>query len=285
MYRLLALDMDGTLLNQSKIITPRVRQSLQALIRKGVKVTIASGRFPASVWLHGNDLGMNCPLIAFNGAVILDEKTGEKIHGYPIQPYSARRIAELSAQIGTYVHFYGYGELYVEALNEWNVNWPLANVVIDADKPVTYENYQSQADRIQVKPVGCLASFAKAATEPLYKATVISNDTGLLNKMYTELESEREFSLTRTGHKRFDINAAGISKKSALELVCGSYGITASEVVAIGDYDNDVNMLQWAELGIAMANGSHKVKKASKAVTSSNNEDGVAEAVLKYFQP
>lgn len=283
MYRLLALDMDGTLLNRSKIITPAVRDTLQAAIRKGVNVTIASGRFPASVWLHARHVGMHGCLIAFNGAVILDAETGERVQGFPIRPETARRIAELAAEAGAYVHFYGYRTLFVEQMNEMNASWPLANVVVDPDRPLTYENYREQADLIQVKQTGDLAAFAEAASEPLYKATVISEDPELLIKLYDELRSWNELALTKTGQRRFDINADGISKRTALEALCRIYGMHAAEVAAIGDYDNDVDMLGWAGLGIAMANSSDRVKQAADAVTASNEEDGVAVAVRRYL--
>ncbi|MFB0843621.1 Cof-type HAD-IIB family hydrolase [Paenibacillus oleatilyticus] len=283
MYRLLALDMDGTLLNRSKVITPAVCNALQTAIREGVNVTIASGRFPASVWLHARHVGMNGRLVAFNGAVILDAETGERVHGFPIPPDAARRIAELAAEAGAYVHFYGYRTLFVEHMNEMNESWPLANVVIDPDKPLTYENYREQADLIQVKQVGPLAAFAEAASEPLYKATIISENPELLVRLYDELRSWNELALTKTGQRRFDINAAGISKRTALEALCRMYGMHAAEVAAIGDYDNDVDMLQWAGLGIAMANSSDCVKRAADTVTASNEEDGVAEAVRRYL--
>ncbi|WP_239326535.1 Cof-type HAD-IIB family hydrolase [Paenibacillus sp. ACRRX] len=283
MYQLLALDMDGTLLNRNKVITPFVQQTLQSLIRKGVNVMIASGRFPASVWLHGQHIGMTCPLVAFNGAVILDANTGELKHGYPIVPAAARRIAELAEQTSTYVHFYGYQELFVREINAMNASWPLANVVIDPRKPLAYEHYQEQADRIQVKAVGSLLNFVQANDVPLYKATMISDDTQLLDELYKELGAQQEFALTRTGQRRFDINAAGVSKRSGLEVVSHTLGLAPSAAVAIGDYDNDIDMLQWAGLGIAMANGSELAKQAANAITASNEEDGVAKAVNRYF--
>ncbi len=283
MYRLLALDMDGTLLNRGKMITPAVYDALQDAIREGVNVTIASGRFPASVWLHARHVGMHGCLIAFNGAVILEAESGERVQGYPIPPDAARRIAELAAEAGAYVHFYGYRTLFVEQMNEMNASWPLANVVVDPDRPLTYENYREQADLIQVKQAGDLAAFAEAASEPLYKATVISEDPELLARLYNELRSWNVLALTKTGQRRFDINAAGVSKRTALEALCRMYGMHAADVAAIGDYDNDVDMLGWAGLGIAMANSSDRVKQAADAVTASNEEDGVAAAVRRYL--
>ncbi|WP_028546304.1 Cof-type HAD-IIB family hydrolase [Paenibacillus taiwanensis] len=283
MYRLLALDMDGTLLNRNKVVTPVVQQTLQSLIRKGVNVTIASGRFPASVWLHGQHIGMTCPLIAFNGAVILDANTGELTHGYPIVPAAAQRIAELAEQAGIYVHFYSYHQLFVREINAMNVRWPLANVVIDPRKPLAYAHYKEQADRIQVRAVGNLHHFVQTNEVPIYKATMISENPQLLDELYKELESWQELTLTKTGQRRFDMNAAGVSKKSALDVVSRTLGVAPSEAVAIGDYDNDIDMLQWAALGIAMENGSKSAKQAANVITASNEEDGVAEAVNRYF--
>ena len=283
MYRLLALDMDGTLLNKQKVITPKVKEEIRRLVFKGVFVTLASGRFPPSVWLHANFLGLNFPLIALNGAIILDPVTGEKRTGIPIPADVARKLAIFAEQKKAYIHFYGYHTLYVEQLNEMNRAWPLANVVVDPYKELTEDRYREQVNMIQVYPVGRLSDFLADNRTPVYKATVIHDNPESAREMYEELRTWNELTVSMTGKRRFDINANGVSKKAALQKICEQHSISAEEVVAVGDYDNDVDMLQWAGLGIALENGSELAKKAAKVVTKSNEEDGVAVAIQTYF--
>lgn len=283
MYQLLALDMDGTLLDRNKYITPSVQQSLQTFMNQGRLVTIASGRFPASVWLHARALDLNAPLIALNGAAILDETTGQLIKGYPIPSSDIEKLAHFIESQGAYIHFYGYNTLYVAEVNEMNQNWPLANVVVSPDKPLTLDNYQDQIHWIQVEPVGSLSYFASSTPVPLYKATVIHEDAELIDQWEAELQRWSIFTITRTGRHRFDVNALGISKRSALEQVSHDYLIPQVQVAAMGDYDNDIEMLQWAGLGIAMGNAEEHVKQIAGAVTTSNEQDGVAHAVMNYL--
>lgn len=283
MYELLALDMDGTLLNPDKQITPAVHEALAAWIQQGGFLTIASGRFPASVWLHAKATTMNFPLIALNGSVIVHEDTGQLISGQSISREYAEPLVKFIESHGAYIHLYGYNILYVNERNSMNTQWPLANVVVTADKPLTEDNYQDQIHLIQVEPVGDLSKFLFLRSEPIYKATIISDETALLDRLIRELQTWNKFTITRTGKRRFDVNAYGVSKQSALEQLCRDHQIQSTHVAAIGDYDNDVAMLDWAGLGIAMGNAEEVVKQISTIVTSSNQEDGVAQAVLNYL--
>ncbi|WP_460326544.1 Cof-type HAD-IIB family hydrolase [Paenibacillus sp. YSY-4.3] len=313
-YRLLALDMDGTLLNSDKIITPDVHEAIRVYMRRGGRVAIASGRFPASVWLHARAAEMNAPLIAFNGAVILDEATGELKAGTPLPPEHVRELIRFADEHGAYIQLYGYNKLYVRELNEMNARWPLANVVVSPGKELNEQNYAEQLGMIEVVAVGDLQRFVSGSflpTPPIYKATIIGPVPELVQEWMRLLgggpqvsskpqespqleqaqratplatpQAKPAFTLTRTGRHRFDVNAYGVSKRSALELLCRELYIERSEVAAVGDYDNDVDMLAWAGLGVAMGNAEPHIKQLAKAVTSSNEEDGVARVIHKFL--
>ncbi|MED4601497.1 Cof-type HAD-IIB family hydrolase [Paenibacillus validus] len=284
MYKLLALDMDGTLLDPQKMVTLPVQEAVQQLVYNQIHVTLASGRFPASVWLHGKYLGLKFPLIALNGAVILDPVTGEKLFGYPISREIACKIATFVEAKGSYIHYYGYNVLYVNELTEMNRAWPLANVVMDPSKELTEDNYRGQVHLIQVSPVGPLSHFLASTEEEVYKATVIDDDPAVIDRLYKEMSGWEGITLSRTGRRRFDINLADINKKTALMKVCSEYNIASKQVVTIGDYDNDIEMLDWAGLGIAMGNGNDNAKGVANVITDSNADHGVATAIRQYFE-
>jgi hypothetical protein len=197
---------------------------------------------------------------------------------------SCVKLADYIEEKNAYVQFYGYNVLYVEEINDLNRNWPLANVVVDPDKELTEENYRGQVYMIRLLPVGRLSRFARNNEEPVYKATVIHDDPGVVDELYAEVSRWKEFSVSRTGRRRFDVNVAGVNKQSALQFLCEKYRIPREQVVTIGDYDNDVEMLAWAGLGIAMGNGNERSKQVAKAVTLSNEEHGVAAAIREHFK-
>ncbi|PAD76483.1 Cof-type HAD-IIB family hydrolase [Paenibacillus campinasensis] len=284
MYKLLALDMDGTLLNSDKMITPQTMAAIRQLMRAGVNVTIASGRFPASVWLHAREVGMNFPLVALNGAVTIDADTGHLLDGTPLLPEDALTLLDLAETAGAYIHFYGFNVLYVRELNDMNRRWPLHNVVVRANRELNEVNYRDQTMLIRVEDVGGdYRKFIRSTGDPIYKAAVICHDQTAREQLYQALEQQGRYQLSRTGSLRFDVNAAGVTKRGALERLCAAHDIPAREVAAAGDYDNDLDMLQWAGLGIAMGNAEPHVKERAAVVTGSNREDGVAEAIHRHL--
>lgn len=284
MYKLLALDMDGTLLTDRKTMTKHVRMELKKLINRDIGVTIATGRFPASAWLHGQSLGLKVPLVSLNGAVILDPVTGEEIESMPVETEVAKKITSFCEEHDVYVHYHGYNVLYVEKINQLNNAWAIANVVVDETKELIEENYLDQLAHFHIEEVETFEKFYNNHDHPtVYKATVINNDPKLIEELYQIVSKWSEISVTRTGSKRFDINAANVSKKTALKKICRIQGISKDDVVAVGDYDNDAEMLKWAGLGIAMGNGNDYIKSIADAETLSNEKDGVVKIVEKYF--
>lgn len=279
MYKLLALDMDDTLLDDNRILTETVKNSLQKLIFKDREVTLASGRFPASLWLHAKHIGIKTPLVALNGGAIVDPVTGEAIKINYLDNKISLKISDYIAKKKSYVQFYGYNILFVKELNEENRLWPLKNVVISPNMQLSYNNYRNQVNYIQVKEVGSIRDFLSMHDTQIIKATVLDNNVDLVETLYSEMCEWSEITITRTGQKRFDINPSGVSKKTALEEICNQLNIKSSEVVAVGDYDNDIEMLKWAGYGVAMENGNENVKRTAQYITARNTEDGVAKLV------
>jgi Cof subfamily protein (haloacid dehalogenase superfamily) len=284
MYKLLVLDMDGTLLNSHNWVTSSVQSAIRALVASGCFVSIATGRFPASAWLHAKYLSMNFPLVALNGAAIVDPVSGASLKTNELPMTVAVRIAELIRTYRSYVQFYGYHTLFVENINETNQSWPLANVVRHPWLELTDENYRMQKYAISVEPVSDFVTFASARQRsPILKASVIERDLEKLEVLFALMKGWPDVFVYRTGRHRFDINFYGVSKQSALENLCNDCNIRQDEIMAVGDSENDMEMIKWAGLGVAMGNGDAAIQKAADVVTASNNTDGVAEVIHKFF--
>lgn len=284
LLKLLALDLDGTMLNPDKIITPETRSSIQQLMAENVAVTIASGRFPASVWLHAREIPLDFALVALNGAVTVNAKSGQMLEGFPLETASLSYLLDVIEKEDAYVHFYGYNILYVREINDTNRNWALNNVVVRPELPWTEEHYKEQTDLIRLVEVGSdFRTFVNSMSGQIFKAAVICADLAARERIYNELEASGKFQCTKTGGLRFDVNAAGISKRDALERLCREQGIDRQEVAVAGDYDNDLDMLKWAGLGIAMGNAEPYVQASADVITGTNEQDGVAMAIRNYL--
>ncbi|MCW3790193.1 Cof-type HAD-IIB family hydrolase [Paenibacillus sp. LS1] len=284
MYKLLALDLDGTMLNPDKVITLKTRSSIQQLMSANVNVTIASGRFPASVWLHAREVSMNFPLVALNGAVTVDPLTGQLLDGVALKIEDLLFMLDIIEQEGVYIHFYGYNVLYVQEINDINRNWAVNNKVNRPELDSPEELDAKQADFIRFVEVGQdFRTFVSQMPDMLFKAAVICTDQDSREKLFRILDESGVFRCTRTGSLRFDVNSVGVSKRGALERLCHEHHIERAQVAAVGDYDNDLDMLQWAGLGIAMGNAEPHVKEIANVVTGSNTEDGVAQAIHTYL--
>ncbi|MNE33796.1 putative phosphatase YwpJ [compost metagenome] len=208
------------------------------------------------------------------------------MQGVALSQKSLLKLTHFTEQLGAYIQLYGYNKLYVPELNERNSAWPMANVVVSPNKELTEENYADQTRHIEVIPVGDLSTFISSIQcieLPVYKATVISDNPELIDELLFMLEGIHEYTLTKTGRHRFDVNALGVSKRSALQQLCRQLQITHNEVAAVGDYDNDAEMLSWAGLGVAMGNAEPHVKEIADVITASNENDGVAQAIMNHL--
>lgn len=283
MYKLLALDMEDTFLDSRKVILEPVEQGIRQLLHKGIDVTFASGRFPASLWLHAKFLGLRFPLIALNGAALVDPIAGTPLENFPLESEISVKIANFAAEQGLYLQFYGYNTLFVEELNEFNRQWPLKNVVMNPDKELTFDNYRGQANSIGLLSVKNLARYVADKKAKMLKAVIIDKNEHRADKAYEEMRTWPELTVTRTGLTRFDINGRNISKKTTLEYICNKRGISSEEVVAAGYFDNDIEMIRWAGLGIAMGDAHQEVKQAADFITDTNDRAGIARAISEIF--
>lgn len=283
MYKLLVLDMEDTFLDSKKTVLAPVEQGIRELIYTGTDVTFASGRFPASLWLHARFLGMKFPLVALNGGALTDPVSGSPIKTFPIETDTALKIARFAKERDLYLQFYGYNTLFVEELNEFNREWPLKNVVKNPDKALTFNNYRGQVNSIGLSEAGDFEVFLKDGGPEVLKAVIVAKDEGEADEAFAQMSACNKIAVTRTGDLRFDINGGNISKKTTLEYICNERGIARDEVAAAGYFDNDLEMIEWAGLGIAMGNAHEEVKRAAGLITDTNDRAGIARAIERIF--
>lgn len=270
MYKLLVSDIDGTLLNNAKDITEQTRQGIYKLIEKGVKFVIATGRvYPAAKWPY-IDLEIDGPLITCNGALVKDTKTGEIIYERPLDMALAKRVSDICARHDVYFHYYTENAIHAEKYDFILKKFAELSKKLPEEKKVPTEvidSYDAFLDR----------------GETLYKIGVYCDGGESSQKMIEEIMAIEGIACYKSLSNSFDIMAEGVSKADAIAQLNKYYGIKREETIASGDNENDIDMIKYAGLGVAMDNAVDAAKDAADYVTVSNEEDGLLKVIEKFI--
>ena len=261
-YGLIAMDLDETLLGHDYKISERNKNAISAAQKKGVKVTIATGRMYKSTLPYARELNIDIPFITYHGALIRSyDKT---FYHYPVDYDSSLNIVEAAERLGYHINLYIDDQVHVKEENHFT------------------KLYQTIA-AVPVVPVGDPVKFLVGRKESPSKLTVIDYE-GNLERMEAFLADKFSGKLTVTkSHKYFlEITHKDATKGKALKYLAEDFGMQASEVMAFGDSFNDMDMLQYAGLGVAVANGRPELKAVADLVTGTNLLDGVAEVIEEY---
>lgn len=273
-YRLIALDVDGTLLDSSGRISPRTKAAVCAAAAAGCIVVLATGRRYRTAQPIAEALGC-CPvLVCSQGATIWHH--GElRYHQHMTLPAA---LHVLEAHRACSVPVVLFGNAAVEASRDI--------IFVDGDwsaNPRLRAYIERNAQWVRRYEDGCLAAG------PVQSITLDSVDR--LRRLREALESHPQagtlyrviYSLTQlAGGGAVEVLPPGVSKATALEYVCHEFGISRRQVLAIGDNVNDVEMLEFAGLGVAVANASDEAKRVAQLIAPSHDEDGVACVLEDY---
>lgn len=260
--KLVAIDLDGTLLDRSKKVSDRAAAALKSLPAAGVKVVIASARPPRSVRQIYQELGLDTWQINYNGALIWDEPNQQPVFHRPMHPRLVRMMIERCRDM--------FEEVLVscEVLDKW---------FTDRDE----HTYTTETGKLFKPDVIC--PVAEICAQPITKLMLLG-DPRIISRLESLLLEEfgGKVTLLHTDNDLLQIMDNRVSKAVALQKIAAHYGVKPAEVMAIGDAPNDVGMLQYAGVAIAMANAQDVVKEVADWIAPSNDEHGVHVALQKY---
>lgn len=259
--RLVAVDLDDTLLNQKNEISTRTAEAITAAVEQGVTVTLATGRMFCSAQVYAKQLGLNVPLITYNGALIRQALSEEELYHQPIEVSVAREILQYFREQGLYIQSYMDDKLYVEEIND-QAKWYMNHANVPA---------YALGDKLYDLPQG--PTKLLAVTKPDDVPNAIQKVQAKFGDFIGATSSKPGF---------VEMMDKRVSKGLALAALADKLGITAAEVMAVGDSHNDLAMIRWAGFGVAMGNAKDAVKAEAQAVTTRNDEDGVAAAIEQY---
>lgn len=261
-YKLIAADMDGTLLNSQSVITEKTRDAIHRVVEKGVIFTICTGRPIQGVERYNDVLNLDSPFITYNGAMIVMGKSREILFEQHLTPDGARDVLTWGKRFNTTMIAWSNNKLYVNALND-RVNeykW------LSGVEPVLI----TDEEEIINNDITKILWYDRP--EEIERFQEILKDK--LGEGVTYCTSKPAFL------EFFD---SRVSKAVAMEKIGERFGIKREEMVAIGDGFNDLSMIEYAGMGVAMANAPEEIKKKADYITLSNDDDGVAYFLDKFF--
>ncbi len=263
-YRMLAVDLDDTLLNDRFKISPLNKDYIQRAREVGVHVTLATGRMFRSALPYARELGINLPLITYQGALVKEAGSGEVLLHRPVPLEVAREAVAWVSSLGYHVNVYLNDKLYVEKLT------PEA------------ETYQ-KISGIPAHPVGDLLALLDQGEAPT-KVLVVGQE-GPLDELAEQMcrHFGRALHICKSKPHFLELSHPEATKGHALDTLASRWGVTREQVIAIGDSYNDLEMIEYAGLGVVMGNARPDIQAKADYVTKSNEEDGVAEVIDRFI--
>ncbi|MDF2487018.1 MAG: yidA [Herbinix sp.] len=265
MYKLIAVDMDGTLLNDNKEISDRCLKTINKLKEKGKKLVIATGR-P----LHGimnyieklNLLDENDYVVTFNGALVQGTKTKHIIFNKPLSLQAYKELYTVSQQLGVNIH----------ALTDKSVLTPKNNPFTEIESTIN-----------QIPIIEGAVEEIDAST--LIVKVMFIDEPEKLDSILPLIPDwvKDKYSILRSSPYFLEFLDKSVDKGAGVSAIAKHLGLKREEVICVGDAGNDLAMIQYAGLGVAMGNATCELKSEADFITHSNEEDGVASVIEKFM--
>ncbi|MDQ8736757.1 Cof-type HAD-IIB family hydrolase [Paenibacillus sp. LHD-38] len=258
-YDLIALDVDGTLLTDDHVLTEAIRDSVNEAASRGAQIVLCTGRGPSGALPVLQELGLSGTVITHNGAATINADDRSIVHEFAMIPEHLLGFVAYCRENGIHFDLNTAFEMMVESMT------PEAEVM--------YGHYQA-------KPL--VQDFRLGLPNGLVKFTVFGSKE-VMDTVQAEWAGwPKQLHTIRSGDYFIDVHHLEANKGRALQQLAEIRGIDRSRILAIGNYYNDITMLQFAGMGIAMGNSPEEVKLAANAVAYSNSEDGVAKALREH---
>lgn len=258
-YRLIALDLDGTLMDFTLHFSPRVKRAIAQAQQRGIAVTLATGRSPISTRPFAKELDIRVPLICYQGGLIV-EREGRVLYRAALDRALAAQVIEFAQSRRWHVNLYQDGQLYLTELRH----------------PLSF--YRSLLN----PSVHHVSDFDALLDHDPDKVLIVAEENG--DQVLADLRErfDGQMQIVRSHEWFIEANPPGVDKGSGLAWLASYLDVPQAQVMAVGDHDNDAPMIAWAGLGVAMGNGSPMCQAAADWIAPPFEEDGAATAIERF---
>ncbi|QHS24246.1 Cof-type HAD-IIB family hydrolase [Virgibacillus sp. MSP4-1] len=283
--KFIASDFDGTLLNEKGMISERNIKAINKARSKGIQFAAATGRSYDAAIKPLKHAGINCPIIALNGATIYDENH-HLIDSIPMDRETCKKILAVSQDAHLYIEFFTSDGIYSSSREQFAE--VLEDIMKSANPDVTREEVETQVNqRFQNEKIQFIDDYRKLINHndiQIFKMLCSSLNPDNLEMVYEQLKNESDIAITSSGHMNLEFNHPNAQKGMALERLAKQMNISMEDVMALGDNLNDKSMLERAGRGVAMENAAEEILSLCNYKTKTNEEDGVAYAIEEMLE-
>lgn len=266
MYKLIALDMDGTLLTTDKKISEKNEAAIKAAEEKGVKIVLASGRPLKGLTRYLEELDLlkdEDYVLSFNGGLVQNARTQEIISKVSLKGSDLKNIYEISKKLNINIHAFS------------------AKDGLITPKMSQYTEHEAKLNGIGVQ----IRDFNKVEDEEDIIKVMMIDPQEILDPAIEQLPSKvyEKYNVFKSAPFFLEFTHKEVDKGLGLQKLGEHLGIKREEIIACGDAGNDLSMVKFAGLGVAMGNATPDVKEAANFITMSNDEDGIANVIEKFI--
>ncbi|MDF2530724.1 MAG: family phosphatase [Clostridia bacterium] len=270
-YKMLVTDMDYTLLNKDKNVSEGNKKALKAAIDKGVHVVVATGRIYTSALYYARLLGISTPIIASNGAIIREEHTDNTLYQCLLSEAAIKEMIRLTREKGLFCHFFGKDTIYTEKL---------VNV---STRYIEWNKYMAEKDQVKIRLLDRFEDMTECEKREIFKAVVVDDDNSKLQYIREEILKTDIVTVSQSLSDNIEVMHKEVSKGNAVAKLAEIYHIDRAEIITLGDNENDISMIEYAGLGVAMGNAVQLLKDRADYITADYMEDGVAQVIEKFI--
>ncbi|MGM9957354.1 MAG: Cof-type HAD-IIB family hydrolase [Peribacillus sp.] len=285
MIKTIAIDMDGTLLNKMQTVSEENKSAIHKAQEEGIEVIIATGRSFEEARYALDKVGLECPIICVNGAALFTQE-GKVAASHPMPIASVKNAAEWLEERGIYFEIYTskgiFSKNYETAIDA------LVDVMVTANQDIDPSQIRKYAEaRLQLGHVTSIADYAELFDQvelELYKILGFSTDLQVLDQAASRFKMDEGTAVTSSGRENVEITSKHAQKGIVLEKYVNEKEGSMQETMAIGDNYNDISMFERVGLSVAMGNAPTDIQNLCDEVTGTNEEHGVAKAILKVLK-
>ena len=264
---LLSFDIDGTLLNSDSNMSVSTISAIQDVMKRGVKVTLSTGRVPPMLKSYANILGIKGPYVAGNGSIVVNNADNQILFSKPLTDGNLLKLCDYCKKFQLHYTVQTNRFLYY---TKDNPRIP----ILDKYNKISKQYGKSQSEYITIHNHEFDYMYLRA-----YKVIVLTPTKEQFVMLQRYLDENEGFQYTYSMANSIEITAKGTSKGNGIRLVADYYNIPLEEICAFGDYDNDISIFKLVGMNVAMANSSENLKKIAMYHTASNDNEGIAKAL------